>query len=97
MKGGLVVVRKDVMSHLLMSKSVYVAVPAPGQSYGVLEPRPYKVRCVGSAYAILDGHRDTAFEFCYPTRAACIERCRDLYNIYTMQDREKYPLDPRAA
>lgn len=85
------------MSRMQMSKSVYVAVPAPGQPYGVHEPRPFKVRCVGSTHAILDGYRDTEFKFCYPTRAACIERCRDLYNIYTMQDRKKYPLAPQAA
>lgn len=85
------------MSHMQMSKSVYVAVPALDQPYGVYEPCCFKVSCVGSTYAILDGHRDTAFEFCYPTRAVCIERCRDLYNIYTMQDRKKYPLAPQAA
>jgi len=85
------------MSHMQMSKSVYVAVLAADQPYGVYEPRRCKVLFVGSHHAILEGHRDTAFEFCYPTRATCIERCRDLYNIYTMQDRKKYPLAPQAA
>ncbi len=76
---------------------VWVAVRAEGESYGVCKPRRSRILCVGTDVAVLEWYPDTKFEFCYPTRAACFERCRDLYNIYTARPREEYPHGKQAA
>jgi hypothetical protein len=58
---------------------------------GVYVPELFQIRSVGTETVHFKDHDDVRKEFCYITRDSCLERCRTLYNIFTMKSLADYP------
>ena len=70
---------------------VWLPEQATEKGNGVYVPKLFQVRSVGSRSVHLKGRDDELIAYCYLTDTDCLERCRDLFTIYTMRPREQYP------
>lgn len=85
--------RTDIMNLWKTHQPLWMPVPAPGYDRGVYIPKRRMILSVGSATVHMFKHDDTSFEYCYDSRSACIERCKDLFYVYTARPRDTYPAE----